>query len=516
MDSAASSNPLRAGMSHELAVDPNVLVIFGATGDLTARKLMPGIYNLARNRLLPASFALLGVGRRAWDDGSFREHMREAVARFSRAKPIDQAVWDDLAARLGYVQASFDDPAGYERLKARLDETDKSFGTSGGRTFYLAVPPSETRLIVRNLKRAELVELPSDARAPRPRVIVEKPFGFDLESARELNRDLSSELDESQIFRIDHYLGKETVQNLLVLRFGNSIFEPIWSRSHVSYVEITVAEHIGIEGRGRFYEETGLLRDVVQNHALQLLSLVAMEAPVAWDADAVRNEKVKVLRTLRPLKDITTLRQSSVRGQYARGLVRGDEVPGYREEPDVSPESSVETFVALHMQLDSWRWGGVPFYLRAGKRLPKRVTEIALHFNALPHPLFFAAPGASSRPNTLILRIQPDEGIALRFASKIPGQTIAIREVAMDFRYGTAFGTEAPEAYERLLLDAMRGDATLFTRHDEVEAQWAYVDPIQRAWREQALPLLTYPAGTWGPPEAHELLARQGHGWNNP
>ncbi|HMJ11839.1 MAG TPA: glucose-6-phosphate dehydrogenase [Polyangiaceae bacterium] len=517
MDERPSLNPLRAGMAQELAVDPCVLVIFGASGDLTARKLVPGIYNLARNRLLPSAFALLGFARRSVDDETFRGRMRDAVARFSRHKPLDSTVWDDLASRIGYVQGSFDDPAAYDRLKARLDELDRTRGTLGGRTFYLAVPPSETRSVVRNLKRAGLVDMPSPGeQRPSARVVVEKPFGFDLASAQELNRDLSSELHERQIFRIDHYLGKETVQNLLVLRFGNSIFEPIWSRSHVSHVELTVAEHIGIEGRGRFYEETGLMRDVVQNHALQLLSLVAMEAPIAWDADAVRDEKVKVLRALRPFADLDAVKQATVRGQYTSGIVRGDQVVGYRQESDVNVESQVETFLSLHMRLDNWRWGGVPFYLRAGKRLPKRTTEIALHFRPLPHPLFFAAPGASDRPNTLVLRIQPDEGIALRFATKIPGQTIAIREVAMDFRYGTAFGGESPEAYERLLLDTMRGDATLFTRHDEVEAQWAYVDPMQRAWQTNTVPLSTYAAGTWGPPAAHELLARQGHHWSNP
>jgi glucose-6-phosphate 1-dehydrogenase len=508
-------NPLRAGMSEELSVDPCALVIFGASGDLTGRKLVPGMYNLARNRLLPAGFALVGFARRQLTDEKFRETMHEHVAKFSRHKPIDTAVWDDLACGTSYVQGSFDDPEAYARLKKHLAKLDAERGTCGGRTFYLAVPPSSTRVIVENLKKAGLVDPPSDGK-PYARVVVEKPFGVDLASAVELNRDLLQHLDERQIFRIDHYLGKETVQNLLVLRFGNTIFEPLWSRNHVSHAEITVAENIGIEGRGKFYEQTGLMRDIVQNHTLQLFCLLAMEPPVAWDADAVRDEKVKALRALRPITTLADVRASTVRGQYAAGTVRGDAVSGYRQEPDVAKDSTVETFVALQMYADNWRWGGVPFFLRAGKRLAKRVSEIALHFKPLPHPLFQTAQGVVDRPNALILRIQPDEGIALRFATKIPGQSIAMREVAMDFRYGTAFGHETPEAYERLLLDAMRGDATLFTRHDEVEAQWAYVDPIMQRWQSGDVPLASYEAGSWGPAEAHELIGREGFSWSKP
>ncbi|MCC6214503.1 MAG: glucose-6-phosphate dehydrogenase [Polyangiaceae bacterium] len=504
-------------MASDLAVDPCVLVIFGASGDLTGRKLVPGIYNLARNRLLPSAFGLVGFARRALGGDGFAAKMRDAVATHSRHKPIDARVWDDLASGIDYVQGSFDDPEAYQRLAERLARFDAERGTAGGRTFYLAVPPGDMRTIVRQLKAAGLCDPPSsDPSRPYARVVVEKPFGTDLESARELNRALLGELDERQIFRIDHYLGKETVQNLLVLRFGNTIFEPLWNRDHVSHVEITVAEHIGIEGRGKFYEATGLMRDIVQNHALQLFCLVAMEPPVAWDADGVRDEKVKALRALRPIRGRDTVAAQAVRGQYAAGTVRGDAVPAYRDEPDVARDSSVETFTALSMHVDNWRWAGVPFYLRAGKRLGKRVTEIALHFRPLPHPLFRGAAGATAQPNTLYCRIQPDEGIALRFATKIPGQAIALREVAMDFSYGEAFGHETPEAYERLLLDAMRGEATLFTRHDEVEAQWAYVDPIMREWSNGTVPLALYESGSWGPAEAHALVGRDGVAWSRP
>jgi glucose-6-phosphate 1-dehydrogenase len=508
-------NPLRAGMADELTVDPCVLVIFGASGDLTGRKLVPGIYMLAKNRLLPSAFALVGFARRPNSDDDFRRKMRQDSDKFARQKPVDASVWDDLSAGMHYVQGSFDDPAGYQRLKEKLEELDRTRGTRGGRTFYLAVPPDAVKPIVDNLVAAGLCPPPGADREPYARVVVEKPFGTDLATARQLNRDLLARLDERQIFRIDHYLGKETVQNLLVLRFGNTIFEPIWNRNHVSHVEITVAEHIGVEGRGKFYEQTGLMRDIVQNHALQLLSIVAMEAPVAWDANAVRDEKVKSLRALRPIKSGDDVRSQTVRGQYAAGVVRGDAVLAYREEPDVAKGSQTETFVALAARVDNWRWADVPFFLRAGKRLGKRVTEITLHFKALPHPLF-ATRESLLRPNALVLRIQPDEGIALRFATKVPGQGVAMRDVAMDFRYGTAFGHESPEAYERLLLDAMRGDATLFTRHDEVEAQWSYVDPILSTWRANEAPLASYEAGSWGPREAHELVGRDGFAWSKP
>lgn len=513
MAETSHRNPLRDGLAEEAGIEPRALVIFGATGDLTRRKLFPALYNLSVSRSLPAGFAVIGIARRPKSNEAFANEMHEAIARYSRRQPIDASAWSDLAGAISYVQGTFEDEATYEALARELERVDREHGTRGGRLYYLAVPPSEFPTIVDRLHAAGLTRI--EPSRPTPSVIVEKPFGHDLESAIELNREIKEHLEERQVFRIDHYLGKETVQNLLVLRFGNSIFEPIWNRNHIEYVEITVAEDIGIEGRGAFYEETGIVRDIVQNHALQLLCLVAMEPPIAWDANAVRDEKVKVLRALSPC-DTSQIARSVVRGQYTAGDVRGDEVLGYRQEPNVAKESMTETFVALRMKLENWRWANVPFYLRAGKRLAKRVTEIAVHFRELPQRLFRDAPGAFAAPNVLVLRIQPDEGIALRFATKIPGSTIAIRNVAMDFRYGTAFGTSTPEAYERLLLDAMRGDATLFTRHDEVEAQWRFVDPILQAFRHDRPKLEFYPAGSFGPLAADDLLRQDGRVWRRP
>lgn len=508
---SAEQNPLREGMPQERTAKPCALVIFGASGDLTKRKLVPAVYNLALSRLLPGGFAVVGVARRPKPD--FAEEMRANVAKFSRRRPLDEGTWDELARGISYVQGEFHDAATYERLRTELARLDAERGTAGNRVYYLSVGPGEVAGIVRGLREHGLVAPPADD-APYQHVVVEKPFGHDLPSARALNRELLAQLDESQIYRIDHYLGKETVQNLMVLRFGNTIFEPLWSREHVDHVQITVAEEIGVEGRGKFYETVGITRDIVQNHALQILSLVAMEPPSSWDANAVRDEKVKVLRTLRPLRGGEVLART-VRGQYASGTVRGDKVPGYRSEPDVAADSPTETYVGMRLDLDSWRWGGVPVYLRAGKRLAKRLTEVALHYRSLPHGLFRGMPGATDEPNSLVMRIQPDEGISLRFATKVPGQGVAVRDVAMDFRYGTEFGSSTPEAYERLILDAMRGDATLFTRADEVEAQWAFIDPILAGWRERGAPVTSYEAGSWGPSEADALLA-PGDAWRRP
>jgi glucose-6-phosphate 1-dehydrogenase len=511
-DVTMEDNPLREGMPEERSAAPAALVIFGASGDLTRRKLLPAVYNLALSRLLPAGFAVVGVARRPKPD--FADEMREGIAKFSRRRPIDEGIWSDLAQGVSYVQGSFDGAETYARLGAELERLDRERGTRGSRVYYLAVAPDQVPLIVRGLREAGLVAPPSYERdAPFQRVIVEKPFGEDLESARALNRELLAHLAESQIYRIDHYLGKETVQNLLVLRFGNTIFEPLWSRQHVEHVQITVAEEIGVEGRGNFYEKVGITRDIVQNHALQLLTLVAMEPPASWDADAVRDEKVKVLRTLRRISEGGAL-SSTVRAQYAAGLVRGDRVAGYREEPDIAAGSATETYVAMKIHVDSWRWGGVPFYLRAGKRLAKRVAEVVLHYKPLPHGLFRSAPGATDEPNALVMRLQPDEGISLKFAAKVPGGGVAIRGVTMDFRYGAAFGSSTPEAYERLILDTMRGDATLFTRADEVEAQWGFIDPILRGWASERAPVASYPAGSWGPAEADALIAPRA--WRRP
>ena len=511
--SATELNPLREGMPEERTVKPAALVIFGASGDLTKRKLFPAIYNLAASRMLPAGFAVVGVARRPKPD--FADEMRENVGKFSRRKPIDEATWSELAKGISYVQGEFHEAKTYTDLKAELERLDRERGTQSSRVFYLAVGPDQVPAIVRGLAESGLVVPPSHERdAPYQHVVIEKPFGEDLPSARALNRELGQHLAESQTYRIDHYLGKETVQNLLVFRYGNTIFEPLWSQHYVDHVQITVAEDIGVEGRGKFYEKVGITRDIVQNHALQVLTLVAMEPPSSWDANAVRDEKVKVLRTLRPIRGREVL-ERTVRGQYAAGVVRGDRVPGYRDEPDVAADSKTETYVAMSLQLDSWRWGGVPFYLRSGKRLAKRLAEVALHFKPLPHGLFRGKPGATEEPNALIVRIQPDEGISLRFATKVPGGGISVRDVTMDFRYGTAFGSSTPEAYERLIVDAMRGDATLFTRADEVEAQWSFIDDVISGWREHDAPVARYEAGSWGPVEAEKLLA-QGDSWRRP
>jgi len=510
-------NPLRRGLVDDRTSDACAVVIFGASGDLTRRKLMPALYNLALGRLLPGGFSVVGLARREKTDASFRSEMHDAVATFSRRKPIDEGLWTDFARGVSYVQGAVDAAPTYETLRAQLERTDVERGTRKNRLFYLAVPPAEFGPIVEGLRSSGLVVSPAQERqgGPWTRVVFEKPFGHDLASAQALNEKIASTFDESQVFRIDHYLGKETVQNLLVFRFANSLFEPVWGREHVDHVQITVAEDIGVEGRGRFYEQTGITRDIVENHLMQLLCLTAMEPPISLLADAVRDEKVKVLRSLRPM-DPRTVPMSVVRGQYARGIVRGEEVLAYVEEPDVAPDSKVETFVAMRCHVDNWRWSGVPFYVRAGKRLARRVTEIAIVFKEVPHTLFRAADRGIT-PNVLSVRVQPDEGIALRFISKEPGQQTILRDVAMDFRYGLAFGSNTPEAYERLLLDAMRGEATLFTRRDEVEAQWAYMDGVLHAWSANGYPPPpTYPSGSWGPQQADDLLVRDGRRWRKP
>jgi glucose-6-phosphate 1-dehydrogenase len=511
-----TENPLRRGLADDRTIDPCAVVIFGASGDLTKRKLMPGLYNLAVSGSLSGGVAVVGVARREKSTEDFRNEMRGAISKFSRRQPIDEAVWSDFARRVSYVSGTFEDTTTYERLAQHLEELDKERGTAGSRLFYLAVPSAEFGTIAGMLREAKLVRPPvRSGGGPWTRMVIEKPFGHDLVSARALNDTIASVFDESQVFRIDHYLGKETVQNLLVFRFANSLFEPLWNREHVDHVQISVAEDIGVEGRGKFYEATGVARDIVENHLMQLLCLTAMEPPISLSADSVRDEKVKVLRSLRPMAP-TQVPDNVIRGQYARGFVRGDEVPGYRGEPDVAPTSRVETYLAMRVFVDNWRWGGVPFYVRAGKRLARRVTEIAVTFKKVPHGLF-RAPDGGITPNVLAMRIQPDEGIALRFISKEPGQQTILRGVAMDFRYGAVFGSNTPEAYERLLLDAMRGEATLFTRRDEVEEQWAYMDHVFAAWaREGNTPPPLYAAGSWGPEPADDLLARDGRRWRRP
>jgi len=493
--------------------DPSALVIFGGTGDLCCRKLVPALYNLALDGLLPEGFAVVGVARRPLTSEEYIATLREGVAEHSR-RAIDPAVWDALAARITYVQVQFDDPRAYGALAEHLAELDAGHGTGGNRLYYLAVPPSSFPMIVHRLGDAGLAR--PGAHGSWSRVVVEKPIGRDQASAAALNRAINEVFDERDVFRIDHYLGKETVQNLLVFRFANAIFEPLWNTKYVDHVQLTVAETIGVEGRGAYYEESGTTRDVVQNHMLQLLCLTAMEPPVSLDADAIRDEKVKVLRSLRPMS-LDDVARGTVRGQYGDGVVGGAAVPAYRQEPEVAGDSTTETYVALELYIDNWRWAGVPFFLRAGKRMAKRVTEVAMTFRDVPHRLFRHAPSDRPVPNTLILRIQPDEGVTLRFDVKVPGNAARIDPTSMDFYYREAFGQSPPEAYERLLLDAMHGDGTLFIRRDEVERSWAFVDRLFEGWQRQALSALPeYTSGTWGPAEADVLLARSGRTWRRP
>ncbi len=508
----AADNPFADADSAEgrRAPPPCAVVLFGASGDLTRRKLVPAIYNLLRDGHLPGGFAIVGFARRDWSDDQFRAELLDGVREHARSFSEDDGLWERLAGATFYHRASFDDAGGFESLGKRLAGLDDDLGTGGNRLFYLATAPEYFAPIVGRLGAAGLVQRPSAAAGPRgepwTRVIVEKPFGHDVESARELNCAFLDVLDESQIYRIDHYLGKETVQNILAFRFSNGIFEPLWNQKYIDHVQITVSEDLGVGSRGPYYESSGALRDMMQNHILQLLSLVAMEPPVSLDADAIRDEKVKVLRSMRPLRGEAVLR-SSVRGQYVAGSILGEPVPGYREEERVDPASVTATYVALRVSIDSWRWAGVPFYLRHGKRLPKKATEIAIQFRVPPMRLFGSATARSVQPNVLILNIQPDEGISLRFGSKVPGPDIRVRPVKMDFRYGHSFGVASPDAYERLLLDAITGDSTLFTRRDEVEHAWRFIDEIDRAWRDAGADgLRFYEAGTWGPQEADDLL----------
>jgi len=477
-----------------------VMVIFGASGDLTKRKLFPALYSLAFRQLLPSKFAVVGIARSPETDEEFRERMKEAVRQFGRDELRDD-VWDTLASGMHYIAADFSDEAALDRLAKMVDDLDEERGTAGNRVYYLATPPAAFETVVRAVGKRRGTH-------GWTRLIIEKPFGHDLASAKELNHVIDNFFEEREVFRIDHYLGKETVQNMLVLRFANGIFEPIWNRQFVDHVEITVAESIGIEGRAAYYEEAGAIRDIFQNHLLQLLATTAMEPPVDFMADSVRNEKVKVLRSI-----LTPGPKSVVRGQYGRGFVEGEEVPGYREEDGVDPQSLTETYVAAKLYVDNWRWADTPFYVRMGKRLARRETTIAIEFKRAPHPPFEEAAAEGLQPNVLLVHVQPDEGVSLAIAAKVPGQGMNLRTVNMDFLYGGAFRTGLPEAYERLILDALVGDATLFTRIDEVEEQWALVDAIVAAWGRDRPAFPNYAAGTWGPPTADELLRRDGRSW---
>jgi glucose-6-phosphate 1-dehydrogenase len=482
------------------------VTIFGATGDLTRRKLVPALYSLMQQRLLPAEFAILGFSRPQMSDAEFRAHIREAFEEFGDKDSFDESVWESFASGLFYMSGDFADAEAFNQLRSRLEEIDKARGTGGNRIFYLSTAPSFFGLIADQLGKVGL-----NQGTGWTRIIVEKPFGHDLESARELNTELAAVFHEEQVYRIDHYLGKETVQNLLVFRFANSIFEPLWNRQYIDHVQITNAEAIGVEGRGAYYEEAGVVRDMIQNHVFQVTSLIAMEPPANLSANGVRDEKIKAMQAVRPIP-IDRVEEFAVRGQYGAGYVLGEKVPGYREETGVNPESSTETFAALKLYFDNWRWAGVPFYIRSGKRLPKRVTEIAIQFKEVPHRLF-TETDEPLEPNVLVIRIQPNEGITLRFGAKLPGQMMRIRWVNMDFRYGSSFGVHTPEAYERLLLDCILGDSTLYARRDMTERGWEIVTPILDAWKRSATDFPNYEAGTWGPKAAFDLIERDGRHW---
>lgn len=492
-------------------IDPCVLVIFGATGDLTARKLLPAIYNLAREGQLPSQFAVVGFARRPKTHEQFRQEMKEAINKFSRVKPVDESIWKNFEQQIFYHCSEFHEPSGYLALQKFLEELDGRLGTKGNRVYYLSTQPSFFTTIAEQLHGAGLIYDPKIVKDKWSRLIIEKPFGHDLESAHALQTELLRFLSERQIYRIDHYLGKETVQNLMVFRFANSIFESLWNNRYIDHVQITVGEEIGIGTRGAFFEEAGLLRDIVQNHMMQLLSLVAMEPPANLSAKEIRDEKVKVLLALRPFSE-EDFKTSIVRGQYGSGFVNGEPVKGYREEANVSPKSNVETFVALRLFIDNWRWHGVPFYLRSGKRLPKRASEIAIQFKHPPGVLF-QQDNKQHEPNVLTIRIQPDEGIALKINCKIPGPASPIQPVKMDFRYGSYFGMSPPEAYERLILDCMAGDSTLFAREDEVFSSWVLLDPVLKRWSKTPADFPNYAAGTWGPAEADKMIAQDGRKW---
>jgi len=505
------SNPLRQGLPRTRVPEPCAVVLFGSTGDLAHRKLVPALYNLARGGNLPSEVAIVGFARRDWSDDDLRADYEKTLSKNGGSDFSE--IWPRFASRLVFSPGTFDDEEAYRKLGEKLEELDRTHGTRGNRVFYLAVSPEFFSTIIANLGKAGLIH-PWHQESPWSRVVIEKPFGHDLASARALNRDVSRVLDESQVYRIDHYLGKETVQNILAFRFGNSIFEPIWNRRHVGSVQITVAEEVGMAGsRGAYYDTAGALRDMVQNHMMQLLSLVAMEPPVDLSADAVRNEKVKVLQSLPRWKPQDVYR-NVVRAQYLAGSIEGEEVPGYLSEKGVDPGSMTAPYVAMRLELNTWRWAGVPFFLRTGKRLPKRATEIAIQFRRPPTELFEPEVDGHTGANQLILRIQPKEGASLSFEAKIPGSRRRLQEVRMDFRYGTAFAVPPPEAYERLLLDVMLGDPTLFTRTDEVESAWRFITQIIEAWEKHDQPCpVTYVAGSWGPEDADELLRPDGVKW---
>jgi glucose-6-phosphate 1-dehydrogenase len=502
------ASPSRGGLHCEIPADPCAIVIFGASGDLARRKLIPALYELAENSCLAPRFVVLGFGRTALADDAFRDLCRQALVD-SGSGPLEGTVWGGFSRSLFFESGSYDDPAAYMKLAARLDQLDRERGLRGNRLYYLATPPEIYRMALEQLGRAGLQR--AGLAGASVRVIIEKPFGRDLVSSRALNRAALSVFDESQIYRIDHYLGKETVQNLLVFRFSNGIFEPLWNRNYIDNVQISVAETLGVERRAAFYETAGALRDMFQNHIMQLVSFVALEPPARFDATAVRNEKIKVLQSIRPFH-AGEVGKRVVRGQYGSGQVNGAVLSAYREEPGVQPNSTTETYVAAKIEIENWRWAGVPFYVRTGKRLARRTTEIAVHFRRMPHHVFH---GQDIESNTLVLNIQPDEGISISFGAKVPGPEMRIESVRMDFNYESAFGKSSHNAYATLLNDCLRNDATLFDRGDSVEAAWALVEPIQQEWNANSPSFPNYPAGSPGPSEADALLERDGRRWRS-
>jgi glucose-6-phosphate 1-dehydrogenase len=509
-DGAAAANPLRAGMDTSRISSPCNIVFFGASGDLTKRMLMPAMYNLRLGDILPTNFGIVGFSRSEKSHYDFRDEMKESIDQFSRSGEARDPLWSDFAQRLHYIAGSFDDVDSFRELRRQLEENDEKLGTEGNRLYYLSTPPSVFGRIVQQLAAAGLG--PRDQQKGWSRIIVEKPFGTDLVSARNLQAEITKVFDEKQIYRIDHYLGKEPVQDIMALRFANVMFEPIWNRRYIDNVQITAAETVGVEGRGGYYDNAGALKDMIQNHVMNLLALVAMEPPISPNADHIRDEKFKVLSAMRPIpEDIVS--KVTARGQYGPGLVEGKPVAGYREEPSVDPNSTTETYASVKFYIDNWRWADVPFYLRSGKRLARKHSEIAVTFRGIPHRIF-GESGDQIESNTLVMKIQPEEGVSIRFNAKVPGPKMHIRGVTMDFNYGTGFGVVSAPAYERLIGDAMRGDATLFTRWDAVEQAWQAVMPILSRWSEtRIVDFPNYLAGSQGPQNADALLVADGREW---
>ena len=516
--SSALQNPFEDPLRFERRLAPLALVIFGANGDLTMRKLLPALYRLAYERRLPSGFAIIGNSRTALTDDAFRQKMYESVKQFLEDSVFDEDLWKEFAQKLHYIAGDVNDPACYAAIKTKLAEVEKEHATGGNILYYLSTQPSYYAPVIEQLGAAGLAPKPaSPVGTGYRRLVIEKPFGHDLETARVLNEVVQRVFPEHDVYRIDHYLGKETVQNVFAFRFGNGIFEPLWDRRYVNHVQITAAESIGVGTRGAFYQETGALRDMIQGHLLQIMATVAMEPSAVFEPDAVRDERAKLLRSIRIMKDSEVL-ENAVPGQYGPARIGGEDIKGFRQEDKVSPGAQTDTFASATFFVDNWRWAGVPFYIRSGKRLPKRVTEIAIQFNEAPHSVFSGEPLGTfgGRPNMLILRIQPEEGISLRFLSKQPGTGMRLRPVSMDFNYGTSFGARTPTAYETLLVDVMAGDSTLYTRQDMVEASWKVVQPIMNVWGNTKFDFPNYDAGSWGPRAAEEMLGRHGHQWRTP